>query len=750
MIKSFFILTLLFITGLIPVTTLAETAHTAPFPAAIINVNQDLQATGDGYIPIPYKDRFYYINHHANPNDANNKSFGCIDKNTMTFCTDGWPRELPDGEKTTASPLYSSTSSANEEFVIRNDKLYYPVTRFSDNNNIGSTTTLDWGLGCFDLNSHDECGYVKLSNNPNSRNYRVAIEGPFVIGNKFYLLDLEMKLHCTEFPTSSAILPVPCTKNVLDLSISGNGLGLLPFYEVDRDLLAGHIGGEVGPAGSNFVNNLYLTVNYHGRDLSPPTSYSKKAVCIDTTSMASCSGWPAEASTFDANDRSDNYSNFIQYDTLFNPVSLCNVGTSTVPSCLSLVTGLATTDAAFDAAMPQRTRIGLGGEVMIANKTYFPTWASKGIICYDWASQTSCSGFPPNGFPSKNDENADPQDYALSVDDAGCMWALGHKNQLWSLDPIALVSPCNVGKIPNVVEKSCSSADWLDFDVTGITASDFDSLVVRIKDINGDWITFNLLDPANLPIRLNDTAFSRVNPLEYEVEAAFAKDVTAYTTTPVITITDNFQEGSECIPDPGEPFDFCCTPWTKSALEKSFQIVQQPGGGLTADFTFEYTGNATNDTQIDAYVNYLKTIKPTIDNLSVDFELKDHGSGNLPSSGIGTVITGLIQPGIQTVTWPSGVPATSFWNGFPMKVNHWYGIHSKVKIVNNAGVELNILDQECKDPDLFVRIQVISSGFAIAEDSDSRALDQTSSEILDQAIMQISDGKAIVKSITLN
>jgi hypothetical protein len=191
-----------------------------------------------------------------------------------------------------------------------------------------------------------------------------------------------------------------------------------------------------------------------------------------------------------------------------------------------------------------------------------------------------------------------------------------------------------------------------------------------------------------------------------------------------------------------ESFNFCCTPWTKNALESSFQIITEPGGGLNADFTFEYQGNATTNTQIDAYVNYLKTIKPTIDNLTVDFELKDYGGDDLPSSGGGTPIPGLIQPGVQSVTWPSGVPSTSFWDGFPMQVNHWYGIHSRVNIIDNEGVALDILDEECKDPDLFVRIQVINSRSAIAEDRNSRTLGR--------AIMQISDGKVIIKSIPFN
>ncbi len=732
---------MLFITSLIPITTLAETVHTTPFPTAIINVNRNLETQGDGYIPIPYKDRIYYINHHARPGDT---SFGCIDKNTRSVCSNGWPQKLPDGDPSAINPLFSSTSSANEEYVIRNDKLYYPVTRFSDFN------TKDWGLGCFDLTTHTECGYTPVSINPNSRRYRVAIEGPFAIGDKFYLLDLEMKLHCLDFPTDGATIPVPCAKAVLDLSLPTNGN--LPIYTEDTDLLAGHIGGEVGPSGSAFDNNLYLTISYHGTNISPLRfTERKRAVCIDTNSMTKCNNWLDEASTFTAKDRSDNYSNFIQYDTLFNPVSLCNVGVTTVPSCLSLTDGLPTTDTAFDSAMPSRSRVGLGGEVTIAKKTYFPKWASQNILCYDWVTQTTCAGFPPSGIESGV---PDPEDYALAVDDAGCMWALGHKSELWSLDPITGDSPCNIGKISNVVAKSCSSADWMNFEVTGITASDYESLEVRIKNSNGDWVTFDLLDPANSLIRLDGASFRSATSLEYEVEAAFASGVTEYTTTPVISITDNLPEGSECVPDPGASFDFCCTPWTKSALENSFQIITEPGGGLNANFTFEYQGNATTDTQIDAYVNYIKTIKPTIDNLSVDFELRDHGNLGIPLTIVGNPqIPGLIQSSIQTIIWPSGVPANNFWDGFPMKVNHWYGIHSKVNIVDNAGITLDILDEKCKDPILFVRIQVITSESANAtRASDSGAPDQASAsnEMLNQAIMQISDGKAIIKSIPLN
>jgi hypothetical protein len=99
----------------------------------------------------------------------------------------------------------------------------------------------------------------------------------------------------------------------------------------------------------------------------------------------------------------------------------------------------------------------------------------------------------------------------------------------------------------NVVEKSCSSAEWLDFDVDNITTSDYESLELRIKDSSGTWIPYDLLNPGILPITLNTPAFTSVNPLEYNVMATLASGITAFTTTPVITISDNdTPKGSIC------------------------------------------------------------------------------------------------------------------------------------------------------------------------------------------------------------
>ncbi len=385
--------------------------------------------------------------------------------------------------------------------------------------------------------------------------------------------------------------------------------------------------------------------------------------------------------------------------------------------------------------------LGLGKEVTIKNKTYFPSFYGNAIHCFDWSSQNACPGWTsPIPSPVSN-----PLDYALSVDDAGCIWALGDKNKLWSLDPITRVSPCNVGEFSNSVDKSCPENNWVNFNVSGITPSDYVKLEVQFKDSSGQLVggPFDLLNSgSSVSINLNTTAFNSVSPLEYEVTATFASNVTAYTTTPVITINDNYTgwvvaceipPDLSCVdgtqpPCPVElpPPDFCCTPWTKSALESTFQAITNVG--LNSNYTLQYNSNATIDNQINKYVALLQAFNPAIASMEVDFDLREHGNASTPSVGFGSPV----PSATQTITWPPGIPP-SFWNGFPLKVETWYGIHTKVRIVNNNGATVNVLNRDCEAPKLFYRIQVRITGRFNRAPS--------------QAVLQISDGNSILKTV---
>jgi hypothetical protein len=505
--------------------------HTKPFPSSIINqANTNITTIGDGFIPITYKDRIYIINHHAS---LSNTSFNCVSKDGtgMSGCTIGgatWPQRLPDGDINT--PLFSATSGSNEEFAIVDGKLYYPVTRYTNN---AGLTPQDWGIGCYNLDTHSECGYTLLSANPNNRLFTVAIEGPFQNGGKLYFLDLEMNLYCFD-PLSSSL----CGN--IDLSLTGNGA--IPKYTGDENgVRMGHIGGEV------INDKLYITViifNHSNSSFVPSNVLpGKYAMCIDiNTGMTPCTNWMANGGaqifTSFGNAVPDNHSNFIIYSnaSTITPVSLCNYGGTTL-SCLSLSNGSTVSHPGFQSAIMPPGTFGLGVEATIWPRTYFPLYFAETIYCYNWLSASQCNGYPsaPPVSPTSN--------YAISVDSAGCIWANGHQNSIWSMNPLTRTSPCNLGFFSETVPKLCVYDEWLEFNVNGITSADFQSLELRIKDSNGMWVIFDLLN-TSFPINLNTTNFKNLSSLEYEVNAEV--NVTAFTTQPVITISTNNNSNGSC------------------------------------------------------------------------------------------------------------------------------------------------------------------------------------------------------------
>lgn len=330
--------------------------HTNQLPTGPVNSNITLTGQGDGYRVIPYQNRFYYMAHHTFPYV---RAMGCIERQPGSGECAGFGDQqvqpgvrvglIPDGDPnaagTPARQLGSSTSSANEEYEIVGGRyLFYPVTRFNANT-FGNPPRypMDWGMGCFDMQLNAECGYTLASTNPNNRDFRVGIEGPFKVGNKLYLLDLEMNLYCFNTTPSSPIVSACATPS---LNLHTNPDFLLPRYTRVTNSKSGHIGGEV------VGNKLYLTVNYDTQQMKifPPgtvvSNSDKAAVCIDMAggSMSKCASWPNTA-TFSTPDTDTNVSNFIAYTPSMTPNLLCNANRIEI-SCLSLANGSNMTSSA--------------------------------------------------------------------------------------------------------------------------------------------------------------------------------------------------------------------------------------------------------------------------------------------------------------------------------------------------------------------------------------------------------------------
>ena len=509
--------------------------HSNDFPG-INNHLENITATGDGYKPIPYypdllTKKIYVINHHAS---AVNPSFHCYDLNATTptkrctAITGAWPRRLPDGnpstpdleiDPTTSTIIYntSPTSNANEEFQIYKDKLYYAVTTYGK-----------WGMGCFDLQTEQECGFTHFATDPDigasfpNGKFPIGVEGPFIVNDKAYLLDVEMNIHCIQLASN------PCQSS--PISVKNAGSNNLLHNLVTPNGKEGQIAGRI------YEDRIFFTVEYSSNQ--PGGQARKDALCFDTVTNAICSGW-AGANTFIGyssalSGRTDNWGNYLYYsfDSATNTASAIAICTrsKTTQSCLDVSDGNA---VSLTDVYTGTSSFGLGGEVVSndGRKTYFPHFFSGVVSCFNWETGLSCAA------PTASDIPSGARVYAGAKDKYGCYWFNGDANKLWSMDPTTASSPCNFMSFGDSFEapQQCSGKprDLL-LKVNNVTVGDFGRLELKVSQAGSTPVSVDLTDPNNVDYSLALTS----SEVSYTVIATHANGVQSYTSMPSITIID--------------------------------------------------------------------------------------------------------------------------------------------------------------------------------------------------------------------
>ncbi|MCH9699649.1 MAG: hypothetical protein K0U68_16245, partial [Gammaproteobacteria bacterium] len=523
-----------------------------------------IPGSGDGYHPIPHYTpafkRIYAVNHHASPGA---QSVKCYDVSTETTCdpanTTNWPQQLPDGDPNNSA--FSPTASGNEEFQVVNDKLYYASTRGNE-----------WGLGCYDLISFSECGFTIFSNNPNGSSVTIGIEGPFKVGSKLYLLDVDTQVHCFDTQTNAA-----CTNFSVNLT--------LPEITNATTLTAGHIGGQV------VGNKIYFSVSYNHSSVTPNFG-NKQVQCFDTVTNAICAGWGSPA-VIPGGERNDNFSNFTYYNGL-TPIAYC-IRERTVQSCVDLddpnivVSGSSGSIGSIQSTpiqlvSPSTTLpLGLGGEIEVKNinagehKTYFPNFFGKDIYCFDWINQTSCGAPTAPSNPNAN------ENYAGTIDPYGCGWFNGHSNVVWSFDPVNNQTPCKSLQLEDSFEPNyCTGGTWKweSLEIRNITDSDFTFLQLELLDQSGNVITTETVSGPTFNLNISGAPYDTMQQIRYRITSRLnvGAGVSQYTTTPEVVI--NYD---------GSPEEFCfqtqydCP--VESAIENTAQAWIQGESGFDNEST---------------------------------------------------------------------------------------------------------------------------------------------------------------------
>lgn len=350
-------------------------------PLVIVPTIVGTDLPGDGLVPLLNSDRtrMFLTFHHSTPQIDN---LYCHElTGTMQPCA-GYPQPITMGN---VNSFVSNTGGA----IVAEDKIYINSYNSADN----------FGISCWDMNNDVSCGYVQLGPTAGKvamlvNLYRGASSTLERVGNRLYLLDRQMQLHCVDLNLNPCGSPYP-----LDL----NTLYGLPTANTIATFGTGLYTEVVG-------QKVYFSI------LNGPYP-NCKAFCLDTTTDSACSNWANPTPSFTDCTVETNLQTFIAYDTNAQPVGFCREG----PSCIRLSDGMQDDSLApllgSDLYSQEDTFLTSTGERI----TVYANWFTMFGLAYNWSTQVT------------NVYVKDVGNYGAYVDDTGCAWFGSHDNVIWQL-----------------------------------------------------------------------------------------------------------------------------------------------------------------------------------------------------------------------------------------------------------------------------------------------------------------------------
>jgi hypothetical protein len=174
--------------------------------------------------------------------------------------------------------------------------------------------------------------------------------------------------------------------------------------------------------------------------------------------------------------------------------------------------------------------------------------------------------------------------------------------------------------------------------------------------------------------------------------------------------TANYQEvrsttvNVPCDPAPST-INPCCPPWNRDHLVES--LFYQGSGSIAAPYTLKFQPAVSLKSQMQSYIDYLHSINPTMQAITMDWRLHDQGTGTAPSTPLGP------QVGVTSyTTWSSqgnGTPVISgdpgFFSPYPMIVGTWYRVHTGIYLENGQA----FFPETCAVNEIWVRVQVLKA-----------------------------------------
>lgn len=148
-------------------------------------------------------------------------------------------------------------------------------------------------------------------------------------------------------------------------------------------------------------------------------------------------------------------------------------------------------------------------------------------------------------------------------------------------------------------------------------------------------------------------------------------------------------------PYPTYDFDPCCPPLNKESMTDLFTHV--PTGSITSPYQMIFTPTTGFITQMQAYIDYLNAINPSVNGLYFTWKIMDMGDGATPLTNYSG--NGKIGSNVFNHFTPGGSTITNNTNFFPpqLEISHWYKIH--VGMYLNDGID--IFKRECSNDTWF-------------------------------------------------
>ena len=161
---------------------------------------------------------------------------------------------------------------------------------------------------------------------------------------------------------------------------------------------------------------------------------------------------------------------------------------------------------------------------------------------------------------------------------------------------------------------------------------------------------------------------------------------------------------NDCTP----PVNPCCPPWNVDRLAE--MLFYQGSGSISAPYTLKFQPTPAFKSQMQSYIDYLHSVNPAINAITIDWRLHDQGTGATPSTPLGPQVDVTAY-----ATWSSpgnGNPAVSgdpsFFSipqQYPMVIGTWYRVHTGIYLENGQV----FFGDNCAVNEIWVRVQVLKA-----------------------------------------